>query len=200
MTYAEHTIDELLARVASRDVTPAGGTVAAVAAATGASLCEMVCIHTLEKDEHADVAADMADLRDELRGHRRQLLELADADAAVIDEVFGSSDVAPDQSDLKRSITVPTTIAETCLSILEGAVEVSETGTPTALADIATGAFLVHSALRASVFTARANVGRITDDGFAEDVDRRTTELEAAAADARDRVVRTVEARTDRPQ
>lgn len=51
MSYRELPINQFLADIASKNVTPAGGSGAAVVGAVGASLCEMVCIHTIWRDE-----------------------------------------------------------------------------------------------------------------------------------------------------
>jgi formiminotetrahydrofolate cyclodeaminase len=197
MTYRTSTIDDFLARIASEQITPAGGTAAAVVAAIGASLCEMACIHTVEKDEYATVATDVADVRDELQRQRGQLLDLADADANVVDELFSAVDGEPNQSDIKRSIGVPLTIAATCANVLDLAVDVTATGNRNALADVGTGVFVVRAALRASVFTVRSNVDRVSDQSFVDDVEQRLTEIESRADDAHDRTLHHIEERSD---
>jgi len=88
MDYRTPTVDGFLARIASENVTPAGGTASAVVGAIGTSLCEMVCIHTVEHDKYASVASDMADIRDELRRKREHLFNLAERDATVVDELL----------------------------------------------------------------------------------------------------------------
>lgn len=49
MDHVDRPVDRFLAAVASENLTPAGGTAAAVVGATGAALCEMVCIHSIER-------------------------------------------------------------------------------------------------------------------------------------------------------
>lgn len=195
MDYRATTIDEFLARIASENVTPAGGTAAAVVGAIGASLCEMVCIHTVEKDEYANVAADVADARDELWRQRDHLLELAEADAEVVDELFSTVDGDLNQSDIKRSIGVPLTVAVACQNVLDLAITVTRKGNRNALADAGTGVVLVHAALRASAFTVRSNVDQVSDQSFIDEVERRITEIESRADDAHEQVVHHIEER-----
>jgi formiminotetrahydrofolate cyclodeaminase len=195
MNYGDQTLDEFLSGIASKRVTPAGGTATAVVGAMGATLCEMVCIHTLGNDEVGVRAADLTGVRDELRRERAHLLGLAEADARVVDDLFPTSGDEFDQSTLKQSIGVPLAIAEACLNVLRLATEVTEKGTGNAVADAGTGVVLAHSALRAAVFTARSNVERVSDPSFVAEIERRTTEIEAAADDAYDRAMEHVEAR-----
>lgn len=191
-----HTIEEFLLRIASENVSPAGGTATAVVGAIGASLCEMVCIHTVENDEYADVSTEMTAVRDELRRQRAQLLTLADADANVVDELFSTVDDGTSQSTVKRSIGIPLTVAEACENVLDLAVAVSETGTRNALADAGTGVILVRAAVRASVFTVRSNLDRVSDQSFVDHVEQRLTEIESRSDEAYERTMRRIEERS----
>ncbi|MEF8799973.1 MAG: cyclodeaminase/cyclohydrolase family protein [Halolamina sp.] len=189
------TIDEFLARIASENVSPAGGTASAVVGAIGTSLCEMVCIHTVENDEYADVAADVADLRDELRRQRAHLLDLAEADATVVDELFSTTAGEMGQQDIKRSIGIPLTVAVACGTVLDLAVEVTAKGNRNALGDAGTGVFLAHAALRAAIFTVGINTEYLTDQSFVNEVERRTAEIELQADDAHEQVMHQIEER-----
>jgi formiminotetrahydrofolate cyclodeaminase len=190
------TIDEFLASTASDHVTPAGGTAAAVVGAIGASLCEMVCIHTVENDAHANVAGDLADRRDDFRTQRAHLLDLADADATVVDELFSTTAGETNPSAVKRSIGIPLTIADACLTVLDLAVEVTAKGNRNALADAGTGVFLVHAAVRAALFTVRTNTESLTDESFVDEVEQRAAEIELLAEDTHERAMQQIDSRT----
>jgi formiminotetrahydrofolate cyclodeaminase len=189
MDYRTSTINEFLARIASENVTPAGGTAAAVVGAIGTSLCEMVCVHTVEHDEYASVAADMADIREELRRQREHLLDLAETDATVVDELFSTTADEAKQSDIKRSIGVPLTIADACGTVLDLAIEITSKGNRNALPDAGTGVYLVHAALRASVFTVRSNLDQVSYQSFIDEVEQRIVEIESRADDAYEQVM-----------
>lgn len=189
MDYRTPTIDEFLARIASENVTPAGGTAAAVVGAIGTSLCEMVCIHTINHDEYASVAADMAEIRDELHRQQEHLLDLAEKDAVVVDELFSTTTGETDQSDIKRSIGVPLTVAVACETVLDLAIEITAKGNRNALPDAGTGVFLVHAALRASVFTVRENLDQVSDQSFIHETEQRITQIESRADDACEHVM-----------
>ncbi|MFC6941257.1 cyclodeaminase/cyclohydrolase family protein [Salinirubellus sp. GCM10025818] len=194
MSYADRTIDEFLDSVASRNVTPAGGTAAALVGAIGTALCEMVCLHTIGKDGYADVEAEMNDVLDDLGTQRELLLELAERDADVVDELLATSPDEPDRVVAqKRATGVPLAIAEACVPVLEHATVLAKEGNRNAVPDAGTGSFLVHGALRASVFTVRCNLDRISDPSFVEEMETRATELERSAEIEFGRVISTIE-------
>jgi len=189
MRYGSHSIDRFLGAVASERVTPAGGTVAAFAGAAAASLCEMVCVHTIESGGDAAVVSELADLRDDLRRYRGQLLSLADADADAVDELVSTRSGGNGQSEAKRATAVPLAIAEVCLSVLEHAPFVTEHGNSNAVPDAVTGAFLAHAAVGASAFIVRSNVERLDAPSFGDEMDRRATAVERSADDAFERAL-----------
>jgi len=194
MSYEDQTINEFLDGVASRKVTPAGGTAAALVGAIGTALCEMVCLHTIGKDGYADVGAEMTDILDDLGTQRGFLLELADRDADVVDELLATSPDEPDRVVAqKRATGVPLAIAEACVPIIEHATVLVEKGNRNAVPDAGTGSFLVYGSLQASVFTVRSNLDRISDPSFVEEMETRATELERSAGIEFERVLSTIE-------
>jgi formiminotetrahydrofolate cyclodeaminase len=192
MTYADRPIRGLLDGIASEQVTPAGGTAAALAAALGTALCEMACLHTLGVDGYADVRAEMIERREDLGTRRERLLALADRDAAAVEDLFDADSGEADAA-AKRAAGVPLAVAEACLPVLEHAAAAVDRGNRNAVPDAVTGAFLVHSALRASVATVRSNLDRIPDESFVTEMEARTAELEQSATAELDRITATLD-------
>lgn len=193
MNYGDQPIDDFLDDVASQRVTPAGGTAGALVGAIGTALCEMVCIHTTG-DECGDVADGMVEVQEDLRSQREFLLELANRDAEVVDDLFGANrDEADRTLAMKRATGVPLTIAEACLSVLERAVVVTEKGNGNVVSDAGTGSFFVHSALRASVFTVRTNLNHLSDRALTEQMETRAADIERSADVEFERVLSNVE-------
>ncbi|MEA1931542.1 cyclodeaminase/cyclohydrolase family protein [Halohasta litorea] len=190
MTFAEQPIGQFAADVASTRVTPSGGAVAAVSGAMGASLCEMVCIHTANSNA---AGSTLSDLGEEFGRHRRRLLRLADDDAAAVDSLQAAfreheSTSNTVQTAVKRATDVPLEIATVCLAVIEAGVDVVENGNPNAVADAVTGIALAHAAHRSAVFTVRTNLELLTDPEVVSNRDRQATELAQAAQAAMDRV------------
>lgn len=177
---------ELLSDIASATVSPASGTAGGVVGAIGTALCEMVCIHLQEADVSTD--ADLAELHRTLETGRDRLLTLAEADAAVVEELFGTDGNGDDPSICKRSVGVPLALAEACLAVLETATVVTGVADRPVVIDAGIGAYFVDSALRSALFTARSNVTSIDDESFRAETERRVADLESAA----DRAIRQV--------
>lgn len=192
MTLADEPIGAFFSAVASQRVTPSGGAVAALVGAASASLCEMVCTHTIGKGGYGDVERELARSSEQLRARRDQLLELADEDIAAVEQLQSTFDGSGSgatgrQQAAKRATDVPLETAELCLDILESAVKVIAKGTQTAIADARTGVFLAHAALRASTSTARANLELIDDEVFVSEREECLTRLEQAGNTTFDR-------------
>jgi formiminotetrahydrofolate cyclodeaminase len=196
MSHKDQTIAELLSRIASERVAPAGGTAAAIVGAIGAALCEMTCVHTVNKRRSEGETADLAAVGDELRRQRAHLLRLADTDASVVDDLFSGADGEMDQSEIKRSVGVPLTIADACLNVLNLAIAVTEDGDKNAVLDAGTGVCLAHSALRASVFTVRSNVDQVAEPAFVSEVERRVTEIAESGDESYQQAMENIEKRT----
>jgi len=188
-------IGEFLAGIASSRVTPAGGSGTAIVGAVGASLCEMASIHTVEKAGDESVPPELLGAGETLETQRERLLTLADADADVVDALFGSGDNQADERLVKRAIGIPLTIARACLTVIEAAEAVAETGTRTALPDAATGVMLARAALQASVFTVRTNLDAVSDQSFVERIERRTAEIERSAEEHAERALESINRR-----
>lgn len=191
MSYRSRPIDAFVDSIASSQVTPAGGSTAAVVGAMGAALCEMVCIHTIEKTKvnitdglvhDCDTADPLEQSRDVLHAQRDHLLTLADADAAAVDALLTAAAAAGSIHDRrsKRAIGVPLTIAESCLTILDEAPTVVTQGTASAVPDAITGAYLTHAAGLAAVFTVRTNLDAAGDPDFETRIGDRAAETERA--------------------
>lgn len=185
MTVADQPISTFLDSVASGNVTPSGGAVAAIGGAAGAALCEMVCLHTVGKGGDRDVEAELTDRGEALAADRHRLLELVDEDVTAVErmqaafDTQGGSDQPTEKQDtLKRATDVPLETAEVCLAVLDHGAVVTANGTQNAVADALTGVFLAHGALQSVVWTARANLELIDDEAFVSERHQRLTELE----------------------
>ena len=215
MTYDDAPIGEFLDDVASERVAPAGGTAAAITGATGAALCEMVCVHTMAAGrdrpagppgavdgdvagnesgtEHAKLDGDSEEpsfprMRSALRRRRKTLLALADRDGAVVEELFGA-DGAPSTRVERRATGIPLAVAEAALEVLMAAEAAFRHGRAGVAADARTGAYLADAAVRASVTTVRINAAALPEGSFATDVEERATDVAAAAAAVRGRLL-----------
>lgn len=184
MSYGNQPINEFLTHIASEHITPAGGSTAAVVGAMGAALGEMACIHTLTSEADRGIEADVSELRAEFSNRQARLLDLAAKDADVVDEVYTGSSQSVSEQESRRLLGVPLSIAEACLGIVEQSAGLTDTIGQDVAPDGWIGIWLAHSALKASIFIVRSNLDLVSDSTFAEQMERRCTEMEEAADDA----------------
>lgn len=180
MTVADQPVGALLENVASGGVTPGGGATAAVVAAAGTALVEMVCANTLDRGGVDERAEDLAELRADLTDRRERLLALADEDEAAVEALMEAySTPAGDgreeavEAAALRATEVPLEIAETCRDVLDLATTVAEVGNPNAVADGVIGTHLVRGVLQAMGYTVQVNLGAIENEARASDLEDR---------------------------
>ena len=207
MGYDDTPIGEFLDAIASGRAEPAGGTAAAFAGATGAALCEMVCVHTVDAepgladgaasdDGHAGPAGrdDGTDadfegfdaLRTGLRRRRRTLVALGNRDAELVEALFGDGGT-PSMRLRRRAAGIPLAVSEAALGVLTDAETAYDRGHDGVHADAKTGGYLADAAIRASIETVRINAAALPDRSFAADVERRAAAVERSAATVRGR-------------
>lgn len=179
MGFESESIGAFLSAVASENVTPAGGTCAAVVGAVGVSLCEMACIHTISTEAHTGIESELVETGDKLASQREHLLQLADSDAAVVEDFLDTFD--NNRTEIKRATGIPLTIAESCLHVLNSARVVTAKGKENVLPDAMNGVFITDAALRAALFTVRTNTEYVNDISFVEKINQRATEIESSA-------------------
>jgi formiminotetrahydrofolate cyclodeaminase len=203
VTSDDVSIGEFPDRVASERAAPAGGT----AAATGAALSEMVCVHTVAAADERTSAAPahggnsvgpvedrddpdpdgLVTLREGLRRRRRNLVALGERDAALVDDLFGT-DGDPSTRLQRRAAGIPLTIVEASVGVLTDAETAVRHGRSEVAADAKTGACLADATIRASLETVRINAAALQDQSFAATLETRAADIEETAAGARMRL------------
>lgn len=83
MKLVEQRVIDFVAATASKEPTPGGGAIAALTAATGAALAEMVANLTFGKKDYEAVQTEMEELQAKAEEIRNRMLELSQADADV---------------------------------------------------------------------------------------------------------------------
>jgi formiminotetrahydrofolate cyclodeaminase len=158
-----------LDRIASKEPTPGGGSVAALAGAAGAALVEMVGAMEKtraglpEERKRLDAAAAAA------REAGALLRKLVDEDKEAYDAVVAAYRLpkatepqkqarkAKVAGAMKRATEVPLATAEACLTVLKAAQEAAAHGNPNALSDARTGAALALAGLVGGIENVRIN-------------------------------------------
>lgn len=162
---SSETINDYLARLASREPTPGGGAAAALHAAQGAALVAMVARYTTgtKYEQHADLVTRIISRAD---GLVAQAVRLADADQhafqGVIDayklpsgtDGLKAARTASIQDALVQAAKTPADLILVAGAVVELATELFEVANANVISDIAAAV----DAARAAATTARVNI------------------------------------------
>lgn len=198
MALVDRTVRDLLAAFASSDPTPGGGSAAALASATGASLLAMVAglpksRSGLDADRAALAAASAA-----LTAVRAGLADAIDADTAAYDRVVAAyrlpkstpAEQAARTADIREALRgatgVPLLVMRLSVEALEQAVRVAASGHAGASSDVGTGVALLRAGLQGARLNVEINIGGIRDEGYASAVRAEVQRLLARGNEAAD--------------
>lgn len=185
MTLGDLTVKEFLAKTASNAAVPGGGSVAALSAAIAASLLEMVASLTLGKQKYEAVESEMKALAAHAGRYREKLVNAIDQDSDAFTEVLrayrlpkGTEEEqtqrkAAVQEALKAAASVPLSVAEDALAILEQAGEALEKGTENAVTDGAVAAMMARTAVLSALYNVKINLVSVTDSEFVKEIQQR---------------------------
>ena len=187
---ADHNITEYLDKLAAGTAVPGGGSVAALNAALGAGLTEMVANLTIGKKGYEAVEDDMKALADRAAQLRNKLTESIDKDAGAYTEVMAAYKL-PKTTDaetavrkekiqyaIKHAALVPLEVARNAAVVIELAGEAIRKGNKNAASDGAVAAMNARTGALAAIYNVRINLGSIKDDRFVDELSQEVKDLE----------------------
>jgi formiminotetrahydrofolate cyclodeaminase len=191
--FPNETLGELLDSLAARTPAPGGGTAAAFAAASAASLVEMAASFTLGRDDHADVHARMAEVRAQAARLREELVELAERELHAFEPVLDAIRLPRAQpgraarvaAALSEAAESPLGLARTAAEVAELGAELVATGARRLVGDAVTATLLAEASCVAAGRLVEINLESVADDPRRSEV----SGLAAAAAGARERAL-----------
>ncbi len=187
---ADLTIKEFLHKVGSAAPVPGGGSAAALSAAMGASLSEMVANLTIGRKGFEAVGAEMAAIAAVAAKYREKFVNDIDRDARAYAEVMAAyklprnTDKDKDQRDqaiqegLKNAALVPLNVAEDALKIMELAGKVVKKGNKNAITDGAVAVMATRTAVMAALYNVKINLSSIKDITFVEKIAQKVKLME----------------------
>lgn len=202
------SVDDLIARLASSDPVPGGGSAAAIAGAMGAALVGMVVELTVGRpaaEAHADTLAELAAAAGR---QRAQLLQLAQDDAAAYQSVVAARRMPRDDDAQKAerrrrldaamhaAAEAPLAAARLAVEVLSGAARVAPIGNVNAVSDAGVAALLAGTAVRGAILNVQINLPYLAaDDPLHDGTTRELTELQARAEELQRSALAVVEER-----
>ena len=197
VSFGEMAVADLMDAFASTDAVPGGGSAAALAGATGASLLLMVAGLPKTKSGAPEETADLAEAASRLHPLRDSLLELVDRDSDAYSQVMEAfrlpKSTDEEKEARKQAIERATRLAteaplntmRACQQALRGAVVVARNGNRRTTSDVGVGVELLRAALRGAQLNVEINLSSLDDAAYAARVRTEMEQLERdAAADA----------------
>lgn len=191
MELVNSTVADFVAATASKEPTPGGGAIAALTAATGAALAEMVANLTFNKKGYEDVQDVMHQLQTEAQTIREKALELAEADANVF-SLFMDALALPKDTEEEKAIrkaalqqaykdaaAVPLEIGKISYAIFDLAKVAVEKGNTNLVTDGAIAAINARAAVKSAFLNVRINLMGIQDEAFTSEINQYMDNVEA---------------------
>ena len=180
MKLVEQRVIDFVAATASKE--PGGGAIAALTAATGAALAEMVANLTFGKKGYEAVQPEMEELQAKAEAIRKRMLELSQADADVFN-IFMNALGLPKNTDeekaartaaiqqaYKDAAMVPFEIGELANQIFDLAELASRKGNQNLITDGIIAAINARAAVKSAFLNVRINLSGIKDESFVEEL------------------------------
>ena len=190
MKLVEQRVIDFVAVTASKEPTPGGGAIAALTAATGAALAEMVANLTFGKKGYEAVQSEMEALQAKAQAIRERMLELSQADADVFN-IFMKALGLPKNTNEEKAIRtaaiqqaykdaamVPFEIGELANQIFDLAELASQKGNQNLITDGIIAAINARAAVKAAFLNVRINLSGIKDENFVSDVSAKMQAIE----------------------
>jgi formiminotetrahydrofolate cyclodeaminase len=190
---ADLSITDYLAKTASGDPVPGGGSSAALNAALAAALTEMVARLTIGRKNFESVNAEMGATAEKASNLRQALIKDIDHDSEAYAQVLKAFQMPRGteaektgraravQAALKQAALVPLGVARAAVALMDLGRTVISKGNPNAASDGAAGVLAARMAARAAVYNVRINLGSIQDETFTSELRREADRLEAEA-------------------
>jgi formiminotetrahydrofolate cyclodeaminase len=182
-----------LARTASGDPLPGGGSSAALNGALAAALTEMVANLTIGRKGFEPVDSEMRAVAEKAAGLRSKLTADVDRDSDSYAQVLKAFQMPKAteaekadrglavQDAFKQAALVPLGVARAAVAVMDLGRTVISKGNPNAASDGAAGVLAARMAARAAVYNVRINLGSIKDAAFTSELRREADRLEAEA-------------------
>jgi formiminotetrahydrofolate cyclodeaminase len=197
---ADLSLTDYLARTASGDPLPGGGSSAALNAALAAALTEMVARLTIGRKNFEAVDSEMRAVADQAAALRQKLTRDIDRASNAYTQVLEASrlpkSTAPEkaaralaiQDAFRQAALVPLGVARDALQAMTLGRQVIARGNPNAASDGAAGVLAARAAVRTAAYNVKINLGSIQDEAFTTGLRAEADRLEAEA-DAREREI-----------
>jgi len=178
MKLVDYKVTEFMQLLASEAPAPGGGSAAALAGATGASLAAMVAALTLGKEKYREYEAQTVALQNKGNELQTRFLELIDADTAAFNDVSAAYKLPKQTEDekekrreaieqsLKKATQTPFDMMKTALECLQVVASAVGKTNASAASDLGVAAYSLRAATEGAWLNVLINLGGIKDEAF----------------------------------
>lgn len=170
------TVSDLVARLATSDPVPGGGSASALSGAMAAALVEMVVALTAGRPAAAAHEARLAEIGSAAAGLRAELLELAERDAEAYASVVAARRLPRDTdaqrierqegivASVRAATRAPLEILERSGAVLSLAESLAPIGNRNAISDVGVAGLLASAAIRGASMNVEINLPSLAED------------------------------------
>ena len=193
--FSSKGIDTYARELASASPVPGGGGTAAVIAAFGAALGEMVGSLTVGKKKYADVEEEIRGLMDKAAALREEFLTLCDRDPEVFEPLSRAYGLPKDTEEekahkeavmeecLRNACEVPLELMRLTAKAVELIEQFGRKGAVIAISDAGVGASFLRSALESAALNVFINTRYMKDQAYAHEANQEAMRLLAEYGD-----------------
>jgi formiminotetrahydrofolate cyclodeaminase len=201
-------INDYVAQVASKEPTPGGGSVAALAGSLGSALTVMVGNLTIGRKVYNELADDVKELMsrnfNELNESIERLNSIVDEDTKAFDKVMEALKLPKETDEQKKirsnaiqegykvALEVPLKCAEECYKVLKLQKVFADYGNVNAITDVGVGALLAATGLEGAILNVKINLSSIKDLEFKNKIEERINTLMAEGMKLKDELMEIV--------
>lgn len=203
----QDSVERFLARLASADATPGGGSAAAVMGAMGAALAAMVCRLTVDKADYQAVRGPMQAALDQVDALRVRFNDMVAEDVTAFDALMAAYRLpkatdadkalrsAAIQAGLKGATEAPLACARACADLIGLCDTVAQHGNLNVISDAGVGVLAAAAALRSAALNVHINAPSLKDRAFAQACLNEVQTLQARSLPLAEDVVARVQAK-----
>lgn len=203
--FVEKKVCDFIAEVASDSPAPGGGSVSAIAAASGAALISMLANLTKTKKGYEEVHADMEKIAEECKAASEKFLKTIDEDTKAFDAYMEAIRMPKDtdeqksarqeamQKAAKGATEVPLNLAREAFKLATKAEYVLKYGNKNALSDGAVALLMLRAGVIGAIYNVRINLGLIKDQEYVDVVMQETKKLETDIKEIESRLLTNIE-------
>lgn len=187
------SLSDFIAKTASSDPVPGGGSVSAMCGSLSAALAKMVAGLTVGKKNYLAVSDQMQKVVDEMPAYIESLKEAIQEDSNSFDGVMAAfklpKETEEDKAKRRKAIDdatviaakVPLKTAETVAQLFPTLEFVAANGNKNAMSDIAVATMLARTAVFGALYNVRINLAGLPDSDFKTETHQKVNALHETA-------------------